>query len=228
MYCRQCGKELTNDAKFCAFCGAPCEEMSEPPKQQDPPPNSNRSQITCPRCGSQNTQPVVHTSAQVHTGGYSCLGGACGGILLGPVGLLLGLCGRSSTTQISSQTRWVCGDCGMEFSCKQDEEKRLRFLLSSAFIMIITTYVLTLLGLLGAYTAIGSACFTLALAFFMFSLIAWFSCRKGSCYQLEDLFAEEELQSLENKYTATKIMFFAWIPYILALSFRVRLLNGVL
>ena len=228
MYCCHCGKELVEGSKYCIFCGKPCGERHDGEIQSECNSGSSQSGIPCPFCASQNTHPIVHTSTQAYSGGYSCLGGACGGILFGPIGLLLGLCGKSSTVQTSSQTKWVCKNCGAEFSSKQDEEKRLRFLLSSAFVMIIVTYVLTSIGFLAAQVAISSACFTLSLAFFMFSLIAWYPCRKGSCYQVEDLFDAEELASLDRKYTVTKFMFLGWIPYIFALFFIVSLLHGVL
>lgn len=228
MYCRYCGKELTEGSKFCPFCGKACTDPADTTKQEGNFSDFSKSGITCPHCGSHNTEPLVHTSTQTHTGGYSCLGGACGGILLGPVGLLLGLCGRSTTTQTASQTRWVCRDCGTEFCNKQDEEKRLRFLLSSAFIMIIVTYTLTFLGFLISGSSISSTCFTLALAFFMFSLITWTSYKKGSCYRMDDLFAPQEAATLKRKYTASKFMFIGWIPFILVLAFVINQLNNIL
>lgn len=228
MYCRYCGKELSEDSKFCPFCGKSCANPVDTKKQEENFSHPSKSEITCPHCGSHNTQPIVHTSTQTHTGGYSCLGGACGGILLGPVGLLLGLCGRSTTTQTASQTRWVCRDCGAEFCSKQDEEKRLRFLLSSTFIMIIVSYALTVLGFLIAGSSISSTCFTLALAFFMFSLLTWTSYKKGSCYRMDDLFAPKEAATLKRKYTISKIMLLSWIPFLFVFGFIINQLKNML
>ena len=116
MYCCHCGKELVEGSKYCIFCGKPCGERHDGEIQSECNSGSSQSGIPCPFCASQNTHPIVHTSTQAYSGGYSCLGGACGGILFGPIGLLLGLCGKSSTVQTSSQTKWVCKNCGAEFS----------------------------------------------------------------------------------------------------------------
>jgi len=54
----------------------------------------------CPRCGSKDIAPVKR--------GYNSDAGACGCLLLGPLGLLFGLAG-------SGKTRLVCLGCGHEW-----------------------------------------------------------------------------------------------------------------
>ncbi len=130
MFCKYCRKELPENAKFCAHCGHLCDDSLAGQDTQVSFEPSRMSEATngipCPGCSSTNTEPIVHTTTQTKAGGYSCLGGACGGLLLGPVGLLLGLCGRSASTQSSSQTRWVCKSCGLEFPSRQDAQKAKR------------------------------------------------------------------------------------------------------
>ena len=36
MFCRNCGKENKEEAKFCAFCGAPLEQPNKTPETEMP------------------------------------------------------------------------------------------------------------------------------------------------------------------------------------------------
>lgn len=64
--------------------------------------------MRCPNCGSDDIDIID----QVQTTGssYSASMGLCGAVLLGPTGLLCGLCGDNKKTY--STAYWVCGDCG--------------------------------------------------------------------------------------------------------------------
>ena len=57
----------------------------------------------CPKCGSNNIQIVTEEK------GYSAETGCCGAILLGPIGLILGLCGTGK------KNKRMCVDCGKKF-----------------------------------------------------------------------------------------------------------------
>lgn len=63
--------------------------------------------MICPKCESENCQFVSHS----HTTSGSFCDGCCGFLLLGPVGILCGLCGRDTETK----EFWVCNDCGCKF-----------------------------------------------------------------------------------------------------------------
>lgn len=64
--------------------------------------------MRCPRCGSDDVDII---DQKVTTkGGYDTSMGICGAVLLGPTGLLCGLCGDNKKT--SRYTCWVCDDCG--------------------------------------------------------------------------------------------------------------------
>ena len=64
--------------------------------------------MRCPKCGGENCQVLNET----HTTGknFSASKGLCGAILLGPIGLLCGACGKGKQTQ--NTNFWVCNNCG--------------------------------------------------------------------------------------------------------------------
>lgn len=67
--------------------------------------------MKCPKCGNENCQVITETSTKGKD--YSVGKGLCGGILLGPLGLLCGACGKGK--QITSTTYWICSNCGYKF-----------------------------------------------------------------------------------------------------------------
>lgn len=112
MFCIHYGKEIPDDATFCKFCEQTCvsfsENVSNPKKTEpDAAQSTINKSIPCPYCGARNYQPITKTTAESQSKSYSCLGGACGGLLLGPIGLLLGFCGGKSSSSVSTQTRIV-------------------------------------------------------------------------------------------------------------------------
>lgn len=67
--------------------------------------------MVCPRCGNRNLQIINETTT---TGkDFSASKGCCGYILLGPIGVLCGLCGEGK--QIKSRNYWICNNCGNKF-----------------------------------------------------------------------------------------------------------------
>lgn len=79
--------------------------------------------MKCPKCGSNNVQFSTYTK----TSSFSFLDACCGTILMGPLGLLCGLCGIGSKTKES----WICLNCGHTFSYQtglkntQQEQQRV-------------------------------------------------------------------------------------------------------
>lgn len=69
------------------------------------------SLVKCPKCGSTKCHIITETksSGTLFNIGDAC----CGTIFLGPIGLLCGLCG--ATHEVTSDTFWVCSDCGKKF-----------------------------------------------------------------------------------------------------------------
>lgn len=62
----------------------------------------------CPNCGSNNIQVIN----EVETKGFGAGKGCLGYLLLGPLGLLCGLCGMGKT---KNNIVRVCTDCGAKF-----------------------------------------------------------------------------------------------------------------
>ena len=64
--------------------------------------------MQCPKCKNENCQIVsdVSTKGKDFSAGKGCLGT----LVLGPIGVLCGACGKGKKT-ITTQY-WVCNDCG--------------------------------------------------------------------------------------------------------------------
>lgn len=219
MFCIHCGKEIPDDAKFCKFCGQSClvSHTSEPQIKEEAKNIEgtavNRSNITCPHCGQKDCQPIIKTTAQSQSNNYSCLGGACGGLILGPVGLLLGLCGGKSSSTVTTQTKWVCMNCGKEFFSLEDARKEWKGLAGMSAILL-GIYIPFLTFELLFLIADGDPLYTLGGFIFLDvllgipllgpALLLYHNCKKGyDCYSLGDLFTEEEFSKW--KRTALKI-----------------------
>lgn len=68
--------------------------------------------MQCPKCGnSYNLQAVSETETKGKD--FSASKGCCGYILMGPIGILCGLCGEGKTTK--TKTFWLCPNCGCKF-----------------------------------------------------------------------------------------------------------------
>ena len=65
----------------------------------------------CPKCGTRGCQQITET--KYRDGGYGIFSGICGYLILGPIGLLCGLCGHSDKYRTKSY--WVCPNCGKRF-----------------------------------------------------------------------------------------------------------------
>ena len=64
--------------------------------------------MKCPNCGGENCQIIN----EVTTNGkdFSVAKGFFGAILLGPIGILCGACGKGRVT--TNTNYWVCNNCG--------------------------------------------------------------------------------------------------------------------
>lgn len=70
------------------------------------------SLVHCPKCGGTHCRMTTQTKTDVTPFGIG--DACCGFILLGPLGILCGLCGMGSSTE--TKTVWICDDCGKKFS----------------------------------------------------------------------------------------------------------------
>ena len=64
--------------------------------------------MKCPHCGSEHIQFATNT----YGGGGSISKSCCGYILLGPLGILCGMCNSGTKTE----EFWICHNCGNRFS----------------------------------------------------------------------------------------------------------------
>ena len=64
-----------------------------------------------PKCGNTNLQATTETRSSGKD--FSASKGCCGWLLLGPIGILCGLCGEGK--KINSTTYWLCPNCGNKF-----------------------------------------------------------------------------------------------------------------
>ena len=67
--------------------------------------------MNCPRCGSVNCQIINEATTKGRD--YSAGKGCIGTLILGPIGLLCGACGKGR--QIINTNYWVCNNCGYKW-----------------------------------------------------------------------------------------------------------------
>ncbi len=67
--------------------------------------------MRCSKCGNENCTIIneVTTTGKDFSAGK----GLCGAILLGPIGILCGACGKGKKT--TNQQYWVCNNCANKF-----------------------------------------------------------------------------------------------------------------
>lgn len=126
MFCHKCGSKLANDATFCHKCGTKVEYVNTGPQVPGPTgtyefTSGTRSQsdtsstLRCPNCNSSDLVPITETTTNVSGRMFGFEDACCGWILLGPLGLLCGLCGSGVESHTETETYWVCKSCGNKF-----------------------------------------------------------------------------------------------------------------
>lgn len=117
MFCKHCGKSLSENQAFCDDCGTPTAGVSVTKVNPATPAHSHK--FHCPHCGSEDLYPITSTEFTSSTsgGGYSAVKGCLGLFLLGPLGLLCGACGSKMKTTVENSTKnyWTCRSCGKKF-----------------------------------------------------------------------------------------------------------------
>lgn len=81
--------------------------------------------LHCPNCKSEDIHPIPESEVKVSGGGYSLGRGCLGRILLGPFGLLCGLCGRGVSSNTTTRLFWLCKSCGNKFRDVKEERAEL-------------------------------------------------------------------------------------------------------
>lgn len=93
---------------------------------------SKRIQLCCPNCGSEKLNTVTETTSQTYGKNYSAGQGCLGYLLFGPLGFLCGLCGANKTTTTSTETSFVCTQCGQKFKPPADMRKEAQDRINAA------------------------------------------------------------------------------------------------
>lgn len=67
--------------------------------------------MICPKCKNDGCQ--IFNETKTSGKDFSASKGCCGAILLGPIGILCGACGKGK--QITNTAYWICPHCGYKF-----------------------------------------------------------------------------------------------------------------
>ncbi len=181
MVCKHCGVANPDGAKFCHKCGSSLMDTKEPPKTEEPPkveeapsqqgdlaPATAHTDPVCPFCGSENCQPMMRNITKIKNSGYSATSGCCGLCLLGPFGLLCGLCGTGSKIDIKNETVWTCQKCGKQHLSQTDTLEKAKV---SALSGMMTVLLVALLLSAGFHS--GSVHWILPLAWAVSPIVGW-------------------------------------------------------
>ena len=128
-YCKNCGQKLEEGSLFCSKCGQNIATVSEntgidtKEVSYTATPSTTKNKFHCPKCKGTHLQTQTQTdfsqNIDVSQKGYSGGKGCLGYMMLGPLGLLCGLCGQKqevkAETSQTSKSYWVCSDCGHKF-----------------------------------------------------------------------------------------------------------------
>lgn len=162
--------------------------------------------VRCTKCGSKNLQTVVKTDVQTQGKNYSASQGCCGALLLGPFGLLCGLCGQGKKTTTTNVSMFSCNNCGHEFKKREELQKEadnagkmksasLPISIAMAVIMIIVVLVVA-----GGTDAVGFLIFSIIALWGVVGAVMFFMYNSMEKKAREEIYEYERLQ----KYFAEK------------------------
>lgn len=94
----------------------------------------------CKKCGHGGCVPNTVTNTKVNTkSGFT--EACCGMLIFGPIGILCGLCGHSTSVSQSSKTWWNCANCGSKHVSKANADASLNQIITSVYLAIICAIV---------------------------------------------------------------------------------------
>lgn len=143
--CSYCGAENSSERNLCLKCGQPLMyeaadrteseiDLFQLPEDSDHPEHKDS---ICPHCGGNHCDPISRTATKVRSKGYSISNGFCGMCLLGPFGLLCGLCGKSTKVNMKNEVVWICKSCGKEHLSQKDALEKAKVMMMSYMMSIL-------------------------------------------------------------------------------------------
>lgn len=176
MNCNNCGNQLKENAVFCNSCGTktndapPMNTNMNNISQNATPANMNNAthgstydvqhsggtvnatdfyshtnDTICPKCGANECYAQQIQSTEINTkSGFS--EACCGAMIFGPIGLLCGFCGKSTSIKQSSETWWFCKKCGNKHFGITDSSSYAYKQMASVFAMLVGGFFLLILS----------------------------------------------------------------------------------
>lgn len=237
MYCPKCGIELPEGSKFCPKCGAATDFSTVPSNQNTLETHENNDvqpvnqasasmhseEIRCPKCGASGCVPQYQQN--VSGGGYGCLQGGLGALILGPFGLLCGLSGRS--VKSTNTLVWVCPKCGNVFRARKDILGGMfagflaadlcaalwSYFAGVAAVRIVETTDVAVLSTFLFISVIFGSC----IAFFLWT--AWTTPKTNYSMTLQEFLTEQEKQQLRNMMIISAVIIF--VVFIISVAVNV-------
>lgn len=130
-FCKDCGKELpkSNSTDSCQPDDStpsiiPQKENDHTSENKQCDANATRNDTICPYCKEPDCTPMQKSTTEVNTKIYKWGSGCCGMFLLGPFGLLCGMCGTGSKVKTDNELWWVCTKCGKQHIALEDAVKK--------------------------------------------------------------------------------------------------------
>lgn len=164
-YCSKCGTKLENGV--CPNCGnAANVEVGRTQNNQQWNNAGQQYQtpsyeLVCPRCGNKDLQMV--TQSNVHTEGkdFSAGKGCLGFLLLGPLGLLCGMCGKGRQVGTTNIVSWICPKCGMTVDSQSSggeikKKNQLAIIIVVILILLLVWFALSLVMTYSSSVPIGT------------------------------------------------------------------------
>lgn len=168
-----------------------------------------RNDTVCPFCRESNCMPLQKNATEIDNKGYRWGNGCCGMFLLGPFGLLCGLCGIGSKTKITSELWWICKKCGKPHIALQDALKKweavVSGLIGSGVSYGIAFAIIKWLEL-GFISFVGTVVLLLGPAFGLYSVHKNISEELGESL-IYYLTAEQKKEAIQDLLIATTIAF---------------------
>jgi len=152
----------------------------------------------------------MRSVTKIKNSGYSASSGCCGLCLLGPFGLLCGLCGTGSKVDIRNETVWICQKCGKQHLSQKDALEKAQVYAANGMMCILLIALL-----LSGWFHAGSISWLLPLVWTLSPVVVWIGIEAELSNELGYPFKE----ALPPDMAITKYLVIAEIVTIAVLLF---------